>query len=94
MRLVSYDFNTDIPYEGVVVSLTRSVEFYRTIYKVVAYSVSLDNDDSYWVLGKYLTASKAKMAMRLMRHACLSGETIFQFPFDNNVKQQYEETLA
>lgn len=94
MRLVSYDFNTDIPYEDVVVSLKQSVEFYRTIYKVIAYPVSLDNDDGYWVLGKYLTKSKAKMTMALMRNACLSGETIFQFPFDDDVKQQYEQKFA
>lgn len=94
MRLVSYDFETDVPYEHVVVSLKKSVEFYCTIQKVIAYPVSLDNDDGYWVLGKYLTKSKAKMAIALMRHACLSGETIFQFPSDNDVKQQYESTLA
>ena len=94
MRLVSDDFETDMPYERVVVSLTRSVVCYRTIYKVIACPVSLDTDDSYWVLGKYFTESKAKMAMTLMRHAYLSGESIFQFPFDNEVKQKYEETFA
>lgn len=93
MRLISYDFETDIPYENVIVSLKPSVELYRTIYKVIAYPVSLDNDDGYWVLGKYLTKSKAKMTMKLMRNACLSGETIFQFPFDNDVKQQYEQVF-
>lgn len=92
MRLISYDFKTDIPYENVIVSLTPSVEFYRTIYKVIAYPPSLE-DDGYWVLGKYLTKSKAKMAMALMRHACLSGETIFQFPFDDDVKQQYKKVF-
>ena len=90
MRLISYDFETDIPYENVVVSLKQSVEFYQTIYKVIAYPSS-SKDGGYWVLGKYLTVSKAKMTMTLMRNACLSGETIFQFPFDDDVKQKYEK---
>lgn len=94
MRLVSYDFDTDIPYESVIVSLKPHVVLYCTIYEVIAYATSLDNDDTYWVLGKYLTESKAKMAIALMRHACLSGETIFQFPFDDDVKQQYEQKFA
>lgn len=93
MRLISYDFETDIPYENVIVSLKPHVVLYRTIYEVIAYAISLDNDDTYWVLGKYLTESKAKMTMKLMRNACLSGETIFQFPFDNDVKQQYEQVF-
>lgn len=93
MRLISYDFETDIPYERVIVLLKPHVVLYRTIYEVIAYATSLDNDDTYWVLGKYLTESKAKMVMALMRHACLSGETIFQFPFDDDVKQQYEKVF-
>lgn len=93
MRLISYDFETDIPYENVIVSLKPSVELYRTIYKVIAYPPSLE-DDGYWVLGKYLTESKAKMIMKLMRNACLSGETIFQFPFDDDVAQKYKQKFA
>lgn len=93
MRLISYDFETDIPYENVIVSLKPSVELYRTIYKVIAYPPSLE-DDGCWVLGKYLTKSKAKMTMKLMRNACLSGETIFQFPFDDDVEQKYKQKFA
>lgn len=92
MRLISSDFETDVPYEDVIVSLKHSVVLYQTIYEVIAYPSS-SKDGGYWVVGKYLTESKAKMAMKLMRHACLSGETIFQFPFDDDVKQQYKKVF-
>lgn len=94
MRLISYDFETDIPYENVIVSLKPHVVLYCTIYEVIAYATSLNNDDTYYVLGKYLTESKAKMTMKLMRNACLSGETIFQFPFDDDVEQKYKQKFA
>jgi hypothetical protein len=89
MRLIKQDGRVDIPYERVIVSLKPHVVLYCTIYEVIAYATSLDNDDTYWVLGKYLTESKAKMVMALMRHACLSGETIFQFPSDDDIEEQY-----
>lgn len=60
MRLIKQDGRVDIPYERVIVSLKPHVVLYCTIYEVIAYATSLDNDDTYWVLGKYLTESKAK----------------------------------
>lgn len=60
MRLIKQDGRVDIPYERVIVSLKPHVVIYCTIYEVIAYATSLDNDDTYWGFGKIFDRKQSK----------------------------------